>query len=277
MQTKRKYDITGDVFGTWTVLGQADHRNHKDKVLWKVVCICGQEDARTRQSLWGSRKVNDTSEGRCPHQQREYLIGKKLGKVRVLEWLGKEKDTCRDRFLCICDCGEEIVMPRSTLKYSAREELTCKECIKVEQRDLTVEKYGDAAKWLDHGELSRKYWINIVRNAAYKNLSLTIVPKDIWEIWQRQKGKCAITGWNLTMPTNESLSNTTAVIEHTASLDRIDSEKGYTKDNVQWTHKHVNLAKGDLPQQEFIDFCKLVTDYHNNPNRPVHDVIGFSS
>ena len=37
----------------------------------------------------------------------------------------------------------------------------------------------------------------------------------------------------------------------TASLDRIDSSKGYTEDNIQWVHKDVNQMKMDLPEQRF--------------------------
>jgi hypothetical protein len=45
---------------------------------------------------------------------------------------------------------------------------------------------------------------------------------------------------------------------HTASLDRIDSSKGYFKGNVQWIHKDLNVMKMDLTEEKFIDYCKLV-------------------
>ena len=48
----------------------------------------------------------------------------------------------------------------------------------------------------------------------------------------------------------------------TASLDRIDSSKGYIKGNVQWVHKEFNKMKLDLLDKEFIDICKLVHKYH---------------
>jgi hypothetical protein len=44
----------------------------------------------------------------------------------------------------------------------------------------------------------------------------------------------------------------------TASLDRKDSSKGYTKDNVQWIHKTINFMKGQMSDQEFVSWCKLV-------------------
>lgn len=49
----------------------------------------------------------------------------------------------------------------------------------------------------------------------------------------------------------------------TASLDRTNSYKGYLKNNVKWVHKTVNKMKQNLSEEEFIYFCKLVTDYDN--------------
>jgi hypothetical protein len=47
-----------------------------------------------------------------------------------------------------------------------------------------------------------------------------------------------------------------------ASLDRIDSSKGYIVGNVQWVHKDINRLKWDLSQEKFIELCKLVAEYN---------------
>lgn len=49
-----------------------------------------------------------------------------------------------------------------------------------------------------------------------------------------------------------------------ASLDRIDSKKDYTIDNVQWVHKDLNYMKQDFTEEEFINYCKLVVNYALN-------------
>ena len=46
--------------------------------------------------------------------------------------------------------------------------------------------------------------------------------------------------------------------EQTASLDRIDSKKPYTLDNVQWVHKTINQMKWTLMPNEFIEWCKII-------------------
>lgn len=39
-----------------------------------------------------------------------------------------------------------------------------------------------------------------------------------------------------------------------ASLDRIDSDKGYTKDNVEWICLFVNLGKNEYSKEEVKEF-----------------------
>ena len=39
------------------------------------------------------------------------------------------------------------------------------------------------------------------------------------------------------------------------SIDRIDSEKGYTPDNVMFVGSHVNIMKGVLDLETFIELC----------------------
>jgi hypothetical protein len=67
----------------------------------------------------------------------------------------------------------------------------------------------------------------------------------------RQNKKCALSGIDISIEFDGS---------GTASLDRIDSLKHYTIDNVQWVHKDINKMKMDFPQESFIKMCKLVSD-----------------
>ena len=46
-----------------------------------------------------------------------------------------------------------------------------------------------------------------------------------------------------------------------ASLDRIDSKKGYTEDNVQWVHKYVQRMKNAFSEKRFLEVVKII---HNN-------------
>ena len=91
--------------------------------------------------------------------------------------------------------------------------------------------------------------------------------EDAWDQFELQKGKCAYTGVELILTTKYGRKYGL----NTASLDRIDSSRGYTIDNIQWVHKKINRIKSNLSEKEFIDWCKKVTDHyeqHNkNPNK----------
>lgn len=48
---------------------------------------------------------------------------------------------------------------------------------------------------------------------------------------------------------------------NSASLDRIDSSKGYSINNVQWVHKDVNFAKQSMTMKDFVQLCDEVSNY----------------
>jgi hypothetical protein len=79
------------------------------------------------------------------------------------------------------------------------------------------------------------------------DLTLEIL-KDQWE---QQQGLCAYT--YLEMRGKGALQ---------PSLDRIDSSRGYTKDNIQYVCKAINLAKSTLSDKEMRDFLELVRKTH---------------
>lgn len=47
-------------------------------------------------------------------------------------------------------------------------------------------------------------------------------------------------------------------MDQTASLDRIDSNFGYTETNVQWVHKELNIMKWNLTDKSFVDWCEKI-------------------
>jgi hypothetical protein len=51
------------------------------------------------------------------------------------------------------------------------------------------------------------------------------------------------------------------------SIDRINSNNGYTKRNIQIVSTAVNLAKRDMTDQEFIKMCCDVADHYRGKKR----------
>ncbi len=46
------------------------------------------------------------------------------------------------------------------------------------------------------------------------------------------------------------------------SIDRIDSNIGYEEGNIQWVDKRINMMKGSLSNEEFIELCTKVSEYN---------------
>lgn len=51
----------------------------------------------------------------------------------------------------------------------------------------------------------------------------------------------------------------------TASLDRIDSSKGYIEGNVQWLHKDINRLKINYSDEDLIQICLEIIRWKKVP------------
>lgn len=153
---------------------------------------------------------------------------------------------------CRCKCGTEKDL-RSfhlTRGYS-------KQCRKCAYRELGLKKKSH----FKNNEANFQFWNRYVLYGATKrNIKVLISLEEANNMFQKQNGKCAITGLSLSFPEHRKDTNSNA------SLDRIDSNKDYTVDNVQWVHKDVNKMKNDFSLTRFKEICKLVTDFGTNTN-----------
>ena len=84
--------------------------------------------------------------------------------------------------------------------------------------------------------------------------------EDLKEQWEKQSGICPYTGINLILP---SVTKEYTKI-NLASLDRIDSSKGYIEGNIQWVHKDVNWMKQDYSNDYFLNMCRTINDYQKH-------------
>ena len=126
-------------------------------------------------------------------------------------------------------------------------------------------KGRDSCRWRGHGELSRDHWSSIVREAKKRNIEVSITIEYAWELFFSQNRKCALTGCPLRMHIpgvgNYSYKTGRKRASWTASLDRIDSSKGYVEGNVQWVHVDINLMKLHHSTQRFYELCYAVVNY----------------
>ncbi|MGB3654265.1 MAG: hypothetical protein WBA41_24070 [Rivularia sp. (in: cyanobacteria)] len=80
------------------------------------------------------------------------------------------------------------------------------------------------------------------------------------QLWEKQDGRCPYTGWKLDNLQTTSEWNSNVLHPKTASLDRIDSCKGYVFGNVQFVSVMANYAKRDFLEEELLRFCRAVGD-----------------
>lgn len=95
-------------------------------------------------------------------------------------------------------------------------------------------------------------------NIARKNIIYNVTVDDLYDIWKKQNGICVYTGVKLTLKNKNSIN--VCSNNFMASVDRIDSSKGYTKDNIQFISRTANLAKHTMSHEEMVEFCKIVAN-----------------
>ncbi len=77
---------------------------------------------------------------------------------------------------------------------------------------------------------------------------------DLKTQFECQQGKCALTNVDLVLENKVSNPN------YSASLDRIDSNKGYVKDNIQWVSVITNLAKNKYPIYIIEEYFSIIRE-----------------
>lgn len=178
------------------------------------------------------------------------MQGQKFGKLEVIE-RDITKTTGRAYWICKCECGNIKSVCGANLRYDKNNRGT-KSCRCL----ITTQNLKRCYKGC--GTLALSIFNRIKKGCIRKSkiIEFNITIEDAWNQFIKQDGKCALTGVELVLyikNCNENLP--------TASLDRIDNNKGYTVDNIQWVHKEINMMKNTHTQEKFIDWCKKVAKF----------------
>lgn len=172
-------------------------------------------------------------------------IGQKFGKLTVISQHSKTRNG-HIRYTCKCECGNTNNVLITHLRQGNTKSCGC---------DRPIGKTHK--QWNGVGEISGNFWYNhVVRSATgskgRKKLEINISKEYVWDLFLKQNRKCMLSGLELKFPDKHKDKS------WTASLDRIDSSKGYIEGNVQWVHKDVNMMKRIYNQDYFIKICKLI-------------------
>lgn len=84
-------------------------------------------------------------------------------------------------------------------------------------------------------------------------------------LWEQQNGICPYTGLKMILPKN---SNDKVRSLKKASLDRINSSRGYTRGNVEFVCSGVNLAKNSFSKEDMKKFISEIafSVIHSQPS-----------
>jgi hypothetical protein len=86
-------------------------------------------------------------------------------------------------------------------------------------------------------------------NAKAKKRKMNLTEEDVIDLYQKQEGLCKLTKEKLSFVKGD---------DNAMAFDRIDSTKGYIKDNVHLVTEKINQLKSDLDIEEFRTICKHI-------------------
>ena len=186
-------------------------------------------------------------------------VGDKFGEWTVIDNslrpIFKDNKRCQNGLgiTIQCSCG---YIANETPMYLHTHKNKCKVCRLKDQSDSNFKGVG---------ELSSTYVSTLKGGAVKRGLEWNLSLDQLWTLFNTQQKKCALTDMPLFLSRSYCRENENR-IRQTASLDRIDSSKGYIEGNVQWVHKHINRMKSDFRQEQFIDYCRAIIQKYDNEN-----------
>lgn len=179
-----------------------------------------------------------------PTRRKEINPGLKVNKLTVVRE-GKSNKT-GVYWICRCDCGVELEVSASQLNSANKRVIKTCGC----ERHLS--------KITGTKNISGTYYGHIKSSAKHRQIEFSITIEYLQKLWDKQNGKCYLSGIPIHLNLGKKYN------WQSASLDRIDSSKGYIEGNVQWLHRDVNFAKHKKSCEDFIDLCETIIDYQKS-------------
>lgn len=244
--------MIGKQKANWLVLA-ANGRNKHGNRLWHCKCLCcGLKRTWTTSQI--NFKERKGGEGYCQNcrpkrndeKSKTQWINKRIGSWTVVKNAGKNKHGSR-LWLCRCDCGTERIMMTRDLSPKTEKKWQATRCKRCELIEMELSNRVT--------EMPNRFWARVKEHANRRGLKFEITRDDALNEFQKQSGQCALTGLNL----HFTKLRTNYYRYTNASLDRIDSSKGYIPGNIQWVEKRINMMKNTHNQSEFISLCHLVS------------------
>jgi hypothetical protein len=109
-----------------------------------------------------------------------------------------------------------------------------------------------------------RYHLKVMKKSAkHRKQECSVTLIDLKLLWEKQKGICPYTGWELLLLPSTTDYESTPLTTNRASVDRINSAIGYTLENIQFVAVIANFAKNAFTEETLINFCYEVYQYRN--------------
>lgn len=236
-QTLRRHAVpmVGRRFGRWTVLGMADNSRPGYRS-WLCRCDCGRAGPVLGRDLRCGRATACRSCKAAMRKPAGDLTGQTFGRWTVLGLSAVLANRSR-LWRCRCRCGGVHEVEGRILRSGASQ--GCRACKAKRQERVAYSRL----------------WNYMGACAKARGIEFRLTREYVFGLLEAQAGRCALSGVEIGFAVGRQRHMHGGT---TASLDRIDSGRGYVVGNVQWVHKDVNRMKSNLHQDRFIELCRCV-------------------
>jgi hypothetical protein len=176
--------------------------------------------------------------------------------------------------IVVCEnpkCGKEFEKENKEINRSkrlGRKQYCCRSCYGNHEGKLAFNHISEEVKKRNQDNIKKycgnardektpfRYFMKVSKNGNRKK-EVNVDLEYLMGLWKSQGGICPITGWKLDLPLGTQGWEGEDYTRR-ASLDRIDTKKGYVKGNVRFISWTANLALARINDGALIEFCKAV-------------------
>lgn len=213
------------------MLSVLDNRIAIEGDLWVAACVCGKVSSfKAKNSA-----IRMLNRGVCSFCKPDYRS------VKDADFSIYRRDDGKWCSVCSGCNSEQAYTRKDHAKQSSVSDWRCRKCRILDKSFSVNRAVGNEER------LFNKF----KKSAISRGIEWGISKEYMFSLFN---GKCALTDWDISSEYGNA----------TASLDRIDSDKGYIVGNIQWVHSIVNMSKNKYSQDLFIHMCSSV---HKNMTR----------
>lgn len=208
------------------------YQEYNYRYLIKCQCICGNIIYVTPFHFKSQKSCRECTRVPLPEV---------VGNFKTLTYCKDNNGKLCVKLQCL-DCGNIDIKQKSFI--NSNQNILCSNCKKTK---------------MDNTFMCISHFNKIKKVAETKNIEFNLTIDYLQQIYTEQNGLCALTGIPLHIV---KTSLRTKYNKNTASLDKIEPDKGYVTGNVRWVHKVINQIKSDFLDEQLLYLCSLILNHN---------------